>query len=72
MGERENRRARGSLLLFQARVSSPFEGGGGLIETGSLFERGEGLFNLKTTMVSQAVLHKELDCKVEKLKYRKF
>ena len=23
-------------------------------------------------MVSQAVLHKELDCKVEKLKYRKF
>ena len=38
MGERENGRARGSLLLFQARVSSPFEGGG-LIETGSLFER---------------------------------
>ena len=74
MGERENGRARGSLLLFQARVSSPFEGrgGGGLIETGSLFERGEGLFNLKTTMVSQAVLHKELDCKVEKLKYRTF
>ena len=28
MGERENGRARGSLLLFQARVSSPFEGGG--------------------------------------------
>ena len=71
MGERENGRARGSLLLFQARVSSPFEGGG-LIETGSLFERGGGLFYLKTTMVSQAVLHKELDCKVEKLKYRKF
>ena len=42
MGERENGRARGSLLLFQARVSSPFEGGGGgLIDTGSLFERGE-------------------------------
>ena len=66
MGERENGRARGSLLLFQAHLR-----GGGLIETGSLFERG-GLFNLKTTMVSQAVLHKELDCKVEKLKYRKF
>ena len=68
MGERENGRARGSLLLFQAHLRW---GGGGLIETGSLFERG-GLFNLKTTMVSQAVLHKELDCKVEKLKYRKF
>ena len=67
MGERENGRARGSLLLFQAHL----RGGGGLIETGSLFERG-GLFNLKTTMISQAVLHKELDCKVEKLKYRKF
>ena len=44
-------------------------GGGGLIETGGVFERG-GLFNLKTTMVS--VLHKELDYKVEKLKYKKF
>ena len=31
---------------------------------------GGGLFNLKTTIVS--VLHKELDCKVEKLKYKKF
>ena len=53
-------------------TSSPFEGGGGgggLIENGGLFKRG-GLFNLKTTMVS--VLHKELDCKVEKLKYKKF
>ena len=50
-------------------TSSPFEGGGDLIETGGLFKRG-GLFNLKTTMVS--VLHKELDCKVEKLKYKKF
>ena len=29
-----------------------------------------GLFNLKTTMVSD--LHKELDCNVEKLKYKKF
>ena len=36
---------------------------------GGLFERGD-FFNLKTTMVS--VLHKELDCKVEKLKYKRF
>ena len=36
---------------------------GGLIETG-------GLFNLETTIVS--VLHKELEYKVEKLKYKKF
>ena len=45
-------------------ISSPFEdvGGGGLIETG-------GLFNLETTMVS--VLHKELEYKVEELKYKK-
>ena len=43
-------------------------GGGGLIETGGLFER-RGLFNLEMTMVS--VLHKELN-KVEKLKYKKF
>ena len=51
-------------------ISSPFEvGGGGVIEMGGLFKRGD-LFNLKTTMVS--VLHKELDCKVEKLKYKKF
>ena len=44
-------------------ISSPFEGGGGgLIETG-------GLFNLEKTMVS--VLHKELEYEVEKLKYKK-
>ena len=49
----------GGAYLFQAHL----RGGGGLIETG-------GLFNLKTTMVS--VLHKELDCKVEKLKHKKF
>ena len=41
-------------------------GGGDLIETGGLFERG-GIFNLETMMVS--VLHKELEYKVEKLKY---
>ena len=49
--------------LFQAHLR------GGLIETGGLFKRG-GLFNLETTMVS--VLHKELEYKVEKLKYKKF
>ena len=38
-----------------------WEGGGG---------GGEGLFNLEMTMVS--VLHKELEYKVEKLKYKKF
>ena len=50
-------------------ISSPFGGGGGggLIDTGGLFEKG-GLFNLETTMVS--VLHKELEYKVEKLKYK--
>ena len=53
----------GGIIYFK-----PIWGGGGLIETGGLFKRG-GLFNLKTTMVS--VLHKELDCKVEKLKYKK-
>ena len=45
-------------------ISSPFEVGGSLIETGG------GLFNLETTMVS--VLPKELEYKVEKLKYKKF
>ena len=46
-------------------ISRPFErgGGGGLIET-------RGLFNLEMTMV--LVLHKELEDKVEKLKYKKF
>ena len=47
-------------------ISSPFEwgaGGGGLMEA-------LGLFSLETTMVS--VLHKELEYKVEKLKYKKF
>ena len=39
------------------------------METGGrLFERG-GFFNLARTMVS--VLHKELECKVQKLKYKK-
>ena len=49
-------------------ISSPFEwGGGGLYRDGSLFERG-GLFNLEQTMVS--VVHKEVEYKVEKLKYK--
>ena len=47
-------------------ISSPFESGGGGV--GGLTETG-GLFNLETTMVS--VLPKELECKVEKLKYKK-
>jgi len=41
---------------------------GGLIETGNLLERG-GLFNLAKMVVS--ALHKKLECKVEKLKYKK-
>ena len=43
-------------------------GGGGLIETGDLFERG-GLFNLEKTMVS--ILLKKLEYKVETLKNKK-
>ena len=50
-------------------ISNTFEGGGGLIETGGLFFRGKGLFNLGKTMIS--VPYKELEDKVEKLKYKK-
>ena len=46
----------------------PIWGGGGVKETGDLFER-RGLFNLVKTTVS--VLYKELEYKVEKLKYKK-
>ena len=46
-------------------LSSP-GGGGGLFQT---HLSGGGLFNLATTTVS--VLHKELECGVEKLKYEK-
>ena len=47
----------------------PIEGGGGgLIETGGLFERGV-LFNLEKMMVS--VLLKEPEYKMEKLKNKK-
>ena len=47
----------------------PFEGG--LIETGgrAYLRGGGGLFNLEKMMV--LVLHKELEYKVEKLKYKK-
>ena len=41
----------------------------GLVETGGLFERGGGGLNLAKTMA--AVLYKELQYKVEKLKYKK-
>ena len=43
-------------------------GGGGLTETGGLFERGD-FFNLLKMLAS--VIHKELECKGEKLKYKK-
>ena len=56
----------GGAYLFQAHLRE----WGGLMETEGLFERGGGLFNLETTMV--LVLHKELEYKVEKLKYKKF
>ena len=39
-----------------------------MIETRGLFERGV-YFNLAKTMLS--VLHKELECNMEKLKYKK-
>ena len=43
-------------------ISNTFEGWGRLFDNA-------GLFNLANKMVS--VLHKELECKVEKLKYKK-
>ena len=48
----------GGLIYFK-----PIWSAGGLMETG-------GLFNLETPMVS--IFHKELEYKVEKLKYKKF
>ena len=50
--------------LFEAHLRR------GLIETGGAYLRGGGSCNLETTMAS--VLHKELECKVEKLKYKTF
>ena len=57
--------------LIYVIISSPFEGlgGGGLNRRGTYLIR-RGLFNLETTMAS--VLYKELEYKVEKLKYKKF
>ena len=55
----------GGAYLFQAYLKR-----GCLIETGGLFERGGGLFNLEAAMVS--VLQKGLENKVERLKYKKF
>ena len=50
-------------------ISSQFEGGGGGgNRDGGLILEGS-LFNLQNTMVS--VLHRELEYKVEKLKYKK-
>ena len=50
-------------------VSNTFEGGGGgLLETEGFLEGG-GLFNLAKMVV--LALHKELESKVEKLKYKK-
>ena len=50
-------------LLGGLFISSPFEGGGGLNRQGGLIWEGG-------TMVS--VLHKELEYKLEKLKYKTF
>ena len=49
------------------KSSIKFPRGGGVIS--NTFVGGGGLFNLATTTVS--VLHKELECGVEKLKYEK-
>ena len=57
-------RGRGGLFISRPFVGDRLNRDGGLI-----WEGGAGLFNLETTMVS--VLHKELEWKVEKLKYRK-
>ena len=58
-----------NLLLTPPRGPIYFKSvwGGSLVATGELFER--GLFYLAEMVVS--VLHKELECKVEKLKYKK-
>ena len=52
-------------LIYFKHVSRGWGGGGGgVIETGRVLER-EGLFDLVKMVVS--ALHKELECKVEKL-----
>ena len=54
-------------MQFTTYRKSPFKPPRGVFIS-SPFERGGGLFNLQTTMVS--VLHKELEYKVDKLKYK--
>ena len=51
-------------------ISPPWMGVGDYLFQTHLRGRGGGLFNLEKTMVS--VLHKELQYKVEKLKYKRF
>ena len=56
------------LTLPGAYLFQTCMGGGGFIETGGLVDRG-GLLNLAMVVVS--ALHKRLEGKVEKLKYKK-
>ena len=67
----ENNKSTVNPLLTTPRGLLYFKhlGGGGLIETRGLLERG-GLFNL-AEMVVVSALHKKLECKVKKLKYKK-
>ena len=51
--------------LFQTHL----RGGGGLNRDRGDYLKGGSVFNLAKTMVS--VLHKELECKMEKFKYKK-
>ena len=53
-------------LLFQPHLMG---GGGGLYRDRESYLKGGSVFNLAKTMVS--VLHKELECKMEKFKYKK-
>ena len=53
-------------VYCKSSIKPPREGGG-LIEKGGLFEGGEGLWNVTKTMVS--FHYKQLEYKVEKLKY---
>ena len=52
------------ILLFQPHLR-----GGGLDRDRGSYLKGGSVFNLAKTMVS--VLHKELECKMEKFKYKK-
>ena len=59
----------GLLYLFQTSLRGRRGGGGALNRDGDLSKGGGGLLNLATMVVS--VLHKDLECKVEKLKNKK-